>query len=219
MQLWDDVDEYLCARLIGHDPVMDGVLSASREAGLPEINVAPNQGKLLMLLAQAMGARRILEFGTLGGFSTIWLARGLPATGRLITLEVNPAFADVARRNLHAAGVGERVQVRVGPAMETLKAMEAEPLEPFDLVFIDADKVSTSAYYRWSVPRVRPGGVIIVDNVVREGELINLQSSDPGAQAMRDFFELVAQDRRVDASTLQTVGGKKHDGFALIRVR
>lgn len=219
MQLWEDVDEYLCTRLIGRDAIMDRVLSASREAGLPEINVAPNQGKLLMLLAQAIGATRILEFGTLGGFSTIWLARALPASGRLVTLEVNPAFAEVARRNLQAAGVAERVQVRVGPAMDTLKAMEAEPFEPFDLVFIDADKVSTCAYYQWSVPRVRPGGIIIVDNVVREGELINLQSADPGAGAMRDFFEFVQKDPRVDASALQTVGSKGHDGFALLRVR
>ena len=215
-EAWTAIDDYITDCFVPGDPALDAALAASDAAGLPSINVAPNQGKLLMLLARAIGARRILEIGTLGGYSTIWLARGLSPNGRLITLEANPAFAEVARANVARAGLGETVEVRVGRAIDTLPGLAAE--SPFDLIFIDADKSGTPGYFQWAVRLSRRGSLIIVDNVVREGAILDAASDDPNVQAMRRFFELAATDPRVSGTALQTVGSKGHDGLAIVLV-
>jgi predicted O-methyltransferase YrrM len=213
---WDEVDAYVEARLIARDEALDAALSSSAEAGLPAISVTPAQGKLLQLLARIHGAVRILELGTLGGYSTIWLARALPAQGRLVTLELQERYAELARENVVRAGLGELVELRVGPALESLRRLGKERVEPFDLVFIDADKHSTPAYFEASLPLTRPGGVIVVDNVVRDGALADGASEDPGVQSMRRFHELLAAEPRAQATTIQTVGGKGYDGFTLV---
>jgi len=217
-ELWSQVDEYIVKLQVASDGALDAALSASAEAGLPAINVAPNQGKFLSLLASIQGARNILEIGTLGGYSTIWLARALPADGRLVTLEREPRHAEVARRNLDRARVGELVSIRVGPALETLPALAGEGLPPFDFVFIDADKQSNPEYFEWALKLTRVGSVIVVDNVVRKGAVIDQTSTDPNVQGVRRFNELLAKTPRVSATTVQTVGSKGYDGFALIRV-
>jgi len=217
-EIWNDVDDFVSARFVQADSALDAALAASKAAGLPEINVAPNQGKLLMLLAQAMGARRILEVGTLGGYSTIWLARGLAPGGSLVTLEANPDYAKVAEANLARAGVADRVEIRVGRALDTLPQLAADGAGPFDLVFIDADKPPTAEYFQWALKLSRPGGVIIVDNVVREGAILEADSEDRMVQGIRRFFDAVAAEPRVDATVIQTVGGKGHDGMAILRV-
>ncbi|MGZ8415665.1 MAG: O-methyltransferase [Methyloceanibacter sp.] len=214
--LWSEIDGYLADSLVPGDAALDAALEATKAAGLPAINVAPNQGKLLMLLAQAIGARRILEIGTLGGYSTIWLARGLAPGGKLITLEANPKCADVARTNIAHAGLGEMVDVRVGKASDTLPGLAAEP--PFDLIFIDADKEGTPGYFQWAVKLARQGGLIIVDNVVREGAILDTSGEDSNVQGMRRFFELAATDPRVSGTAIQTVGAKGHDGLAVLLV-
>jgi predicted O-methyltransferase YrrM len=217
-EIWNDVDDFVSARFVQADSALDAALAASKAAGLPEINVAPNQGKLLMLLAQAMGARRILEVGTLGGYSTIWLARGLAPGGSLVTLEANPDYAKVAGANLARAGIADRVEIRVGRALDTLPQLAADGAGPFDLVFIDADKPPTAEYFQWALKLSRPGGVIIVDNVVREGAILDADSEDRMVQGIRRFFDAVAAEPRVDATVIQTVGGKGHDGMAILRV-
>jgi len=217
-EIWNDVDDFVSARFVQADSALDAALAASKAAGLPEINVAPNQGKLLMLLAQAMGARRILEVGTLGGYSTIWLARGLAPGGSLVTLEANPDYAKVAEANLARAGVADRVEIRVGRALDTLPQLAADGAGPFDLVFIDADKPPTAEYFQWALKLSRSGGVIIVDNVVREGAILDADSEDRMVQGIRRFFDAVAAEPRVDATVIQTVGGKGHDGMAILRV-
>ena len=217
-EIWSDIDAFIGARFVRADSALDAALEASKAAGLPEINVAPNQGKLLMLLAQAMGARRILEVGTLGGYSTIWLARGLAPGGSLVTLEANPDYAKVAGANLARAGVADRVEIRVGRALDTLPQLAADGAGPFDLVFIDADKPPTAEYFQWALKLSRPGGVIIVDNVVREGAILDADSEDRMVQGIRRFFDAVAAEPRVDATVIQTVGGKGHDGMAILRV-
>ena len=214
--LWTAIDNYFADCLVAGDEVIDAALAASEAAGLPSINVAPNQGKLLMLLARAVGAHRILEIGTLGGYSTIWLARGLSPDGRLITLEANPAFAAVARANIARAGLGETVEVRVGRAIDILPSLAAEA--PFDFIFIDADKPGTPGYFQWAVRLSRRGSLIIVDNVVREGAVLDAASDDANVQGMRRFFELAATDPRVSGTALQTVGSKGHDGLAILLV-
>ncbi|MGZ8399918.1 MAG: O-methyltransferase [Methyloceanibacter sp.] len=214
--LWSEIDGYLADSLVPGDAALDAALEATKAAGLPAINVAPNQGKLLMLLAQAIGARRILEIGTLGGYSTIWLARGLAPGGKLITLEANSKCADVARTNIAHAGLGEMVDVRVGKASDTLPGLAAEP--PFDLIFIDADKEGTPGYFQWAVKLARQGGLIIVDNVVREGAILDTSGEDSNVQGMRRFFELAATDPRVSGTAIQTVGAKGHDGLAVLLV-
>lgn len=214
--LWTAVDDYIAEMLVPGDEALDAALAASEEAGLPAINVAPNQGKLLMLLAQAIGARRVLEIGTLGGYSTIWLARGLAPEGRLITLEANEDYAEIARANLARAGFADRVEIRVGPAQDTLPGLAAEA--PFDLVFIDADKPGTPGYFQWAVRLARRGSLILVDNVVREGAVLDAESSDASVTAMRRFFELAASDPRVSGTAIQTVGAKGHDGLAILLV-
>jgi predicted O-methyltransferase YrrM len=213
--LWTAVDRYIVESLIPSDPILEESLQANAEAHLPSIDVAPNQGKLLHLLARIQGARRILEIGTLGGYSTIWLARALPPDGKLITLEVDPKHATVATANIQRAGLSSKVELRLGPALESLSQLHAESTPPFDLIFIDADKPNNPAYLEWSLRLSRPGTVIVCDNVVREGGIIDPDSTDPMIQGTRHLFELLTANPRLDATCLQTVGSKGHDGFIL----
>ena len=212
---WIAVDQYLVGRMLPPDPALEAALKASDAAGLPPISVSATNGKLLHLLARIAGARRILEIGTLGGYSTIWMARALPADGRLVTLEADEKHAAVARANIARAELDDLVEIRVGRALDTLPALEAEGREPFDLIFIDADKAGTPDYFRWSLRLSRPGTTIIVDNVIRDGAIIEDGSSDGSVQGMRRFFDLVAAEPRVSATALQTVGFKGYDGFAI----
>jgi predicted O-methyltransferase YrrM len=214
-QQWTAVDDYLTGALVGPDEALDAALAASDAAGLPAIAVSPAQGKLLNLLARLVTARRILEIGTLGGYSTIWLARALPPDGRLITLEYAPKHAEVARANLAQAGLADLVEVRVGAALDTLPGLADGRADLFDLVFIDADKQNTPDYFTWSVRLTRPGGVIIVDNVVRDGKVLDADSEDPDVQGLRRLNEVMAADPLVSATTIQTVGVKGYDGFAI----
>lgn len=216
---WTSVDRYLGESLLAPDPALEAALRDSAAAGLAAINVTPPQGKFLHLLARIHGARRMLEIGTLGGYSTIWLARALPAGGRLITLEIDPKCAAVAQANLERAGVSDRVEIRLAPAIESLPRLQAEGAGPFDLVFIDADKASTDAYFDWALRLSRPGTVVVVDNVVRNGGVIDAASADPGILGVRRFLARLAQEKHVDASALQTVGAKGYDGFALAVVK
>ncbi len=210
---WAAVDAYTNGLLLAPDPVLEEALRASAAAGLPAINVAPNQGKLLQLLARSIGARSILEIGTLGGYSTIWLARALPRDGRLITLEAEPKHADVARANIARAGLDGVVDLRVGRAVDALPTLVAEG--PFDLVFIDADKPSTADYFAWAVELARVGGVIVVDNVIRNGAVADPSSTDPNVVGVRRFYERLAAVPRVSATAIQTVGVKGYDGLAI----
>jgi predicted O-methyltransferase YrrM len=214
-ELWTTVDEYICNRLLAPDPTLDAAIAASESAGLPPIAVTANQGKLLQLLVRIQRARRVLELGTLGGYSTIWLARGLPADGRLVTLELNPDYAAVASENIQRAGLGEVIDVRVGAAVDTLAAMHDAGEEPFDLIFIDADKQSYPNYLEWSLRLSRPGTLLIGDNVVRSGGVVDPDNEDEVVQGVRRFYDLLAEEPRVDATAIQTVGDKGHDGFAL----
>lgn len=215
---WAAVDGYLNDLLVPPDPALGAALAASAEAGLPPISVTPNQGKLLALLVQIRAARSVLEIGTLGGYSTIWMARALPADGRLITLESDPKHADVARGNIGRAGLDHVVELRLGPALETLPQLAAEAAGPFDFVFVDADKQSNPEYFAWAVQLSRPGSVIVVDNVVRDGAVADVTSADPDVQATRRLHELLAADPRVSATVIQTVGSKGYDGFAIALV-
>ena len=222
---WTAVDRYLTDRLVTGDPILEGVLAASAAAGLPAINVSPNLGKLLYLLALTRGARDILEIGTLGGYSTLWLARALPShpsPGRVVTLESKPKHAAVARENFARAGLSDRIELRVGAARETLAQLAAEasadPGRRFDFVFIDADKASTAEYFDRAVTLARPGALIVVDNVVRDGAVLDPNSEDPGVRGIRRFMEALQNDARVTATALQTVGSKGYDGFAVALV-
>lgn len=212
---WTAVDAYFSDRLVQSDPALEAALAASDAAGLPQVAVAPNQGGLLQLLAVAVQARAILEIGTLGGYSTIWLARALPPEGRLITLELEPKHAEVARANLKRAGLADRVEVRVGRALDSLAALIAANVGPFDFVFIDADKAGLAEYFDAAVRLARPGALIVIDNVVRNGAVIDTESRDPSVRGVRRFAEQVATDARVRVTALQTVGSKGYDGFAL----
>jgi predicted O-methyltransferase YrrM len=218
-ELWTSVDRYVVENLIPSDPVLDEVLQANTAAGLPTIDVAPNQGKLLHLLARIQGAKRILEIGTLGGYSTIWLARALPSNGKLVTLEVEAKHAEVAKANIERAGLSSIVELRLGPALESLSQLQKENALAFDFIFIDADKQNIPGYLEWSLRLSRPGTIIVTDNVVREGAVINPEDPDPRVQGVRRFFEMIAADSRLDATTLQTVGSKGYDGFTLILVQ
>jgi predicted O-methyltransferase YrrM len=217
-QLWNDVDDYFTTLLSPPDETLSAALRDSEAAGLPPINVAPNQGKLLQLLAQIQGARRILEIGTLGGYSTIWLGRALPADGRLITLEYDTTHAEVARRNLARAGLDKISEVRVGPALESLPKLADEHPEPFDLVFIDADKVNNPHYVEWAAKLTRAGSLIVLDNVVRSGRVTEAGSDDPSVRGTRAALELFASHPKLTGTAIQTVGSKGYDGFALARV-
>ena len=216
---WNAVDRFITDHLVHDDEALKAALAASDEAGLPAIAVAANQGKLLNLLAQIQSARSVLEIGTLGGYSTIWLARALPEGGRLISLEFNPAHAEVARANLAHAGLDKIAEVRVGAALDTLPKLVTEPgAGPFDLVFIDADKQNNPRYVEWSLKLTRPGSLIIVDNAIRGGAVVDADSTDPAIVGTRELYELVAREPRLDATAVQTVGTKGYDGFLLARV-
>lgn len=216
---WNAVDRYVGELLVPEDEALTGALAASEAAGLPSINVAPNQGKLLHLLARIQGARTALEIGTLGGYSTIWLARALPADGRLISIEYDPAHADVARANLARAGCDKVAEVRTGAALDVLPRLAAEPgAGPFDLVFIDADKANNAHYVEWALRLTRPGSVIVVDNVVRGGAVTDASSEDPAVVGTREMYRLVAEEPRLDGTVVQTVGTKGWDGLLVARV-
>jgi predicted O-methyltransferase YrrM len=215
---WAEVDDFVASLLAPDDGSLRGALEASREAGLPEIQVSPPQARLLEILARAIGARRALEFGALGGYSTIWLARALGPEGTLVTLEASPEYAAVTRENVRRAGLDDVVDIRVGAALETLPHLEAEGAGPFDLVFIDADKVHTPDYFAWSLERTRPGGLIVADNVVRGGTLAESDSGDETIEAQRRLHEMIAADARLTATTIQTVGVKGYDGLTIALV-
>ena len=216
--LWTAVDAYIDEQLIGHDDALSAAIESSVAAGLPAISVSPSQGKLLHVLAKTMGARRILELGTLGGYSAIWLARALPPDGRLITVEADARHADVARRNFTRAGVASRVDLRVGRGLDVLPDLEAERAGPFDFVFIDADKVNYPHYLDWAIRLCHPGSLIVADNVVRKGAVIDGKSEDAAVQAVRRMMTALRTDPRVTATVIQTVGVKGYDGFAAVMV-
>lgn len=216
---WTEVDEYFADVLVGDDAELAAALSANAAAGLPAHDVSPVQGKLLHLLAKIQGARRILEIGTLGGYSTIWLARALPAGGRVTSLEIDAARAEIAKANLSRCGLGGAVDVRIGPALETLARLKAEGAGPFDLIFIDADKPNNPHYLQWAIELSRPGTVIIGDNVVRDGAVSDSRSNDPNVVGVRRFLDDLGRHPRLSATALQTVGIKGYDGFALAVVQ
>jgi predicted O-methyltransferase YrrM len=217
-ETWDAVDDYFEGELIGPDPVLAEALARSDKAGLPQIAVTASQGKLLHLMAKMTGARRILEVGTLGGYSAIWLARVLPDGGRLISLEVESKHAEVARANLEAAGLADKAQVRVGRGVDSLAALAEEGAEPFDFVFIDADKPSNAQYVAAALLLSHPGTVIVVDNVVREGRVIETDGSNAAVEGVRKVVDLIAREPRLTGTAIQTVGAKGYDGFIVALV-
>jgi predicted O-methyltransferase YrrM len=212
---WDAVDAYFEGALFGTDPVLEAALEASRRGGLPEIAVSPSQGMLLSILARSVGAQRILEVGTLGGYSAIWLARALPAGGKLITLEVEKKHADVARANFERAGLSDKIELRLGRGVDLLPKLAAEKPQPFDLVFIDADKPSNADYFDWALKLTRKGGLIIVDNVVRGGAVADPRSADASVKGVHKLVERLKGEKRVLTTAVQTVGSKGYDGFAI----
>lgn len=215
---WTAVDKYFEDRLNPPDPILYAAVARSEAAGLPSIQVAPNQGKLLCLLARSMSAAAVLEIGTLGGYSTIWLARAVAPSGRVVSLELSEAHARVARINLAEAGLGNVAEVRVGPALDSLAALAGKGEGPFDFVFIDADKANIPGYFEWSMKLTRAGGLIVIDNVVRDGEVADAASADSSVRAIRQLNDRLKTDARVSATTIQTVGVKGYDGFTLILV-
>jgi predicted O-methyltransferase YrrM len=217
-ELWTAVDQYISETLIPGDPILEAALQASENAALPSIQVSPSEGKMLHILARSIKARHILEIGTLGGYSTIWMARALPVGGRLLTLEADAKHAGVARANLTRAGLAEMVELRLGPALDTLPHVAAEGRGPFDLIFIDANKSTMAEYFDWSLKLSRPGSMIIADNVIRNGAVVDAASKDADVQGVRRFNERVAAEPRVSATEIQTVGSKGYDGFALVLV-
>lgn len=217
-ETWTAVDDYFNNLLIPSDPALEAALEASADAGLPSISVTPSQGKHLHLLARLVNARNILEIGTLGGYSTIWLARALSPGGRIITLEASPRHAEVAASNIARAGLTDVVELREGKALETLPELAAEGLEPFDFIFIDADKQNNAPYFEWAIRLSHKGSLIVVDNVVREGEVIDTNSDDPNVQGTRRLFDLLAKEQRVLTTAMQTVGSKGYDGFVIALV-
>jgi predicted O-methyltransferase YrrM len=218
-KIWTAVDEYAAAALLPSDPVMDAVLENNRRDGLPAIDVSPLQGKFLELVVRMCGARRVLEIGTLGGYSTLWMARALPDGGKVVTLELEARHADIARQNFRLAGMAERIEQRVGPALSSLEALSSERAGPFDLIFIDADKPNNERYLGWALRLARPGSVIICDNVIRDGMVIEAGSRDASVQGARDVFSFFGAHQGLEATALQTVGGKGYDGFAMAIVR
>ncbi|RWC38357.1 MAG: O-methyltransferase [Mesorhizobium sp.] len=212
---WAAVDDYIVGSLFGPDPVLDAVLAANHEHGLPAIDVSPAQGKLLSLLVRMRGAKKVLEIGTLGGYSTIWMARALPVDGKIVTLELDPHHAAVARSNFERAGVSERVELRVGPALQSLAALGAENAGPFDFIFIDADKPNNPIYLSWAMRLSRPGTVIVCDNVIRDGDVVNEDGRDANVEGARAAFSFIGSEKRLDGTAIQTVGAKGYDGFAI----
>ncbi len=215
---WTAVDQYFSELLIPSEPVLDTTLQAMGQAGMPAIQVTPSQGKFLFILAHAIRAQSILEIGTLGGYSTIWLARALPADGKLITLEANPRHAAVAQANIENARLDRIVDIRVGLALDNLPRLAGEKIPAFDLVFIDADKPNIKSYFEWALKLTHPGSLIIIDNVVRNGEVVDARSRDSDVQGVRDFLPALAADPRVTAAAIQTVSSKGYDGFAIALV-
>lgn len=215
---WTAVDEYINQTVVPSDPVLDAAIEASVKAKLPAIAVTANQGKLLHIFARLVSAKNILEIGTLGGYSTIWLGRALTPQGRVITLEIDSKHAEVARANVARAGLSKSVEVRLGPALDSMKQLAKEKREPFDLIFIDADKSNIPDYFTWSLKLSRPGSVIIVDNVVRKGAVLEAKSGDPDVKGVRRFNVMLAKETRVTATTIQTVGSKGYDGFTIVLV-
>ncbi|MGD0095799.1 MAG: O-methyltransferase [Terracidiphilus sp.] len=218
-ELWTEVDRYYGDLLAPADETLEAVLLTNEQAGLPAIGVSPLQGKLLEVLVRISGARRVLEIGTLGGYSTIWMARALPVDGRIVTLEFNPHHAEVAQKNLHRAGVADRVDLRLAPAIEILPKLVGTPDTPFDLIFIDADKETYADYLDWSLKLSRPGTTIVADNVVRDGKVVDPECDGSRVQGIRRFAERLAAEPRLSATTLQTVGAKGYDGFTLAVVQ
>jgi predicted O-methyltransferase YrrM len=217
--LWTSVDTYISENLVHSDQALNDAVQANTSAGLPAIDVAPNQGKLLHLLARIQGAKRILEIGTLGGYSTIWLARALPPDGKLVTLELDPTHASVAAANIQRAGLTALVDLRVGPALDSLVRLYAEKPAPFDLIFLDADKPNNPNYLEWAIKFSRPGTIIIGDNVIRDGEILDPNNTDPRVTGTRTFLDKLGSHPQLDATALQTVGSKGYDGFALALVK
>ncbi|WP_407320307.1 O-methyltransferase [Isoptericola halotolerans] len=216
---WSDVDDYLAGELVAEDEALVAARELGRERGLPPIEVAPNQGAFLALIARMAGARRVLELGTLAGYSTIWLARAVGDQGHVTTVELDPRHAEVAQENLSRAGVGDRVQIEVGPALDVLTGLADAGTEPFDLVFIDADKANMAAYLELALRLTHAGSVVVGDNVVRRGAVVDPSSDDPSVQGARAFLRGLGSDPRLEATALQTVGSKGWDGFAVARVR
>ncbi|WP_027055621.1 O-methyltransferase [Mesorhizobium erdmanii] len=212
---WTAVDNYIVSSLLEADSVLDAVLAANRDRGLPAIDVSPAQGKLLFLLARIQGAKKVLEIGTLGGYSTIWMARGLPADGKVVTLELDPHHAKVAQSNFERAGVSDMVDLRLGPALQSLAALDSEGAGPFDLIFIDADKPNNPNYLAWAMKLSRSGTVIVCDNVIRDGAVINEDGRDANVEGARAAFSFIGGDKRLDGTAIQTVGAKGYDGFAI----
>lgn len=216
---WTAVDDYIVSSLFEADLVLDAVLAANRDQGLPAIDVSAAQGKLLSLLVRIRGAKTVLEVGTLGGYSTIWMARGLPAGGKVVTLELDPHHAKVARSNFERAGVSDKVDLRVGPALQSLAALVDENAAPFDLIFIDADKPNNPNYLDWAMKLSRPGTVIVCDNVIRDGAVVQKNSGDANVEGARAAFSFIGGDKRLDGTAIQTVGAKGYDGFAIAIVK
>ncbi|QKC84075.1 O-methyltransferase [Mesorhizobium sp. NZP2077] len=214
-KIWAAVDDYIVDALFGADPALDAVLAANRDQGLPPIDVSPAQGKLLSLLARIQGAKKVLEVGTLGGYSTIWMARALPANGKIVTLELDPHHARVAQSNFERAGVSEQVDLRIGPALQSLAALGAENAGPFDLIFIDADKPNNPNYLSWAMRLSRPGTVIICDNVIRDGAVLDEGGHDANVVGARAAFSFIGAEKRLHGTAIQTVGAKGYDGFAI----
>ncbi len=212
---WTKVDEYITSSLIPSDPVLEQTLVINQQAGLPSYDVTAAQGMLLQILVRMQNAKRIMEIGTLGGYSTIWMARALPVEGILVTLENDPHHAKVAQENISRAGLDDIVQIRLGDALDQLATLKEEGIQPFDFIFIDADKPNNPEYLQWALHFSRPGTVIIGDNVVREGEIIDANSSDPRVIGVRKFYDMVAKEPRITATTIQTVGNKGYDGFLI----
>jgi predicted O-methyltransferase YrrM len=215
---WNAVDSYINAMLVQSNPALDAALQASAQAGLPAIHVSPSQGKFLYLLALVQGASKILEIGTLGGYSTIWLARALPEGGRLITLEADPKHAQVAQSNIRQAGLSDVVELRLGRALDTLPQLADEGIAPFDFIFLDADKPNNPSYFQWALKLSRVGSLIIVDNVVRDGRVVDADSDDSNIQGARDLIGLMGAEPRVSSTVIQTVGSKGYDGLAIALV-
>ncbi|MER8615076.1 O-methyltransferase [Mesorhizobium sp. M0220] len=214
-RIWASVDGYIVEVLFEADPALDAVLAANHDHGLPAIDVSPAQGKLLSLLARMQGAKKVLEIGTLGGYSTIWMARALPVDGKVVTLELDPHHASVARSNFERAGVSDRVELRVGPALQSLAALGAENAGPFDFIFIDADKPNNPHYLSWAMRLSRPGTVIVCDNVIRDGAVVNEDGRDANVEGARAAFSFIGSDKRLEGTAIQTVGAKGYDGFAI----
>jgi predicted O-methyltransferase YrrM len=212
---WTEVDHYFSNAFIKSDRALTAALKANRKAELPAIDVTPLQGRFLEILVRITGARRVLEIGTLGGYSTIWLARGVPASGLVVTLELEPKHASIAQKNIERAGLAGRVDLHIGPASESLSQLVANSADPFDFIFIDADKAGYPDYLRWSLKLSHPGTLIVADNVVRDGKVIDPKSADPNIKGVRSFAKLLAAEPRLTTTVLQTVGGKGYDGFAM----